>query len=203
MSQATQKFHGGKYVSEVAWLMVNPQKNLDARIPISRPDRLMFRHKEMDRMTEIPELSKDECQKIASEMFVGITAGTGAAIRQKFGPGAEDEFGTMAAQGCAMNLESMGANTPLNYVLHYAAMSKNLFGRDVEVDCDVASAILNTKMCATLKIAMELGKMGMPVSREDYCRGCINGYHEKVAANIGLKLDAAFMEHGCKMTIRK
>ncbi|RZN38353.1 MAG: hypothetical protein EF813_05010 [Methanosarcinales archaeon] len=154
-------------------------------------------------MTEIPELSKDECQNIASKIFVGITAGTGAAIRQKFGPGAEDEFETMVAQGCAMNLESMGVNTPLNYALHYAAMSKHLFGSDVEVDGGVTSAILNTKMCATLKIAMELGKMGMPVSREDYCRGCITGYHKKVAANIGLKLDATFMENGCKITIRK
>ena len=154
-------------------------------------------------MTEIPELSKDECQKIASEMFVGFTAGTGAAIRQKFGPDADDELGTLAAQGCAMNLKSMGADTPLKYALHYATMSKNLHGSDVEVEGDENSAILNTKMCATLKVVMELGKTGMPVSREEYCRGCIDGYHKKVAANIGLKLDATFAENGCKMTIRK
>ena len=155
------------------------------------------------RMTEIPELSKDECQKIASEMFVGFTAGTGAAIRQKFGPDADDELGTIAAQGCAMNLKSMGADTPLKYALHYATMSKNLHGSDVEVEGDGNSAILNTKMCATLKVAMELGRMGMPVSGEEYCRGCIDGYHKKVAANVGLKLDATFTENGCKMTIRK
>jgi hypothetical protein len=53
-------------------------------------------------MVEIPELSKEETQKIASEMFVGILVGTGAYIRQKLGPEAEDELGTMAAQGCAM-----------------------------------------------------------------------------------------------------
>lgn len=158
---------------------------------------------EMDRMTEIPELNKDETQKIASEMFVGITAGTGAFIRQKLGPEAEDEYGTMAAQGCAINLKSMGMDTPLTYALYYAAMSKNLFGSDVVVEGDENSAILNMKMCATLKVAIELGRMGMPVSGEEYCHGCIDGYHKKVAANIGLKLDATFTENGCEMTIRK
>ena len=44
-------------------------------------------------MVEIPELSKEETQKIASEMFVGILVGTGAYIRQKLGPKAEDEPG--------------------------------------------------------------------------------------------------------------
>jgi len=34
-------------------------------------------------MVEIPELSKEEIRKIASEMFVGIMVGTGAYIRQK------------------------------------------------------------------------------------------------------------------------
>ena len=154
-------------------------------------------------MTEIPELSKYEIQKIASEMFVGITAGTGAAIRQKFGADVEDEFGTIAAQGCAMNLKSIGMDTPLTYALYYAAISKNLFGSDVEVEGGEESAILNMTMCATLKVAIELGRMGMPVSGEEYCRGCIDGYHKKVAANIGLKLDATFTENGCKITIRK
>jgi hypothetical protein len=59
-------------------------------------------------MVEIPELSREEIQKIASEMFVGILAGTGAFIRQKLGPEAGDELGTMAAQGCAMNLTAIG-----------------------------------------------------------------------------------------------
>ncbi len=183
--------------------MVNPQKILDARSQTSRPGRPVFGPMEMDRMTEIPELSKDECQKIASEMFVGITAGTGAFIRQKFGLDVEDELETMTAQGCAINLKSMGADTPLKYALHYATLSKNLHGSDVEVEGDETSAILNTKMCATLKVVMELGKTGMPVSGEDYCRGCIDGYHKKVAANIGLKLDATFMENGCRITVRK
>ncbi len=153
-------------------------------------------------MVEIPELSKDEIQKIASEMFVGLTAGTGAFIRQKFGPDVEDELGTMAAQGCAMNLKSMGADTPLKYALHYATVSKNLHGSDVEVEGDEKSAILNMKMYATLKVAIELGGMGMPVSGEDYCHGCIDGYHKKVAGNLGLSLDATFTENGCRMTIR-
>ncbi|MEA1997949.1 MAG: hypothetical protein U9N61_01300, partial [Euryarchaeota archaeon] len=65
------------------------------------------------------------------------------------------------------------------------------------------SAIINMKMCATLKVAIELGKTGMPVSREDYCHGCIDGYHKKVAANLGLKLDATFTKNGCEMTIRR
>jgi hypothetical protein len=59
-------------------------------------------------MVEIPELSKEEIQKTASEMLVGIMVGTGAYIRQKLGPVAEDELGTMAAEGCAMNLNALG-----------------------------------------------------------------------------------------------
>ncbi|GEM_PF-1253561 len=154
-------------------------------------------------MVEIPELSKEEIQKIASEMFVGILVGTGAYIRQKMGPEAEDELGTMAAQGCAMNLNALGVDTPLKYALHYATMSKNLHGSDARVEGDSGSAILDTKTCATLKAAMEFKEKGMPISREEYCRGCIDGYHKKVAANIGLNLDATFTEDGCRMTITR
>jgi len=143
-------------------------------------------------MVEIPELSKEEIQKTASEMFVGILVGTGAYIRQKLGPEAEDELGTMAAEGCAMNLN-----------VHYATMSKNLHGSDVRVEGDSESAILDTKTCATLKAAMGFKEKGMPISRDEYCHGCIDGYHKKVAANIGMNLDATFTEDGCRMTITK
>ena len=115
-------------------------------------------------MVEIPELSKEEVQKTASEMFVGILTGTGAYIRQKLGPEAEDELGTMAAEGCAMNLNALGVDTPLKYALHYATMSKNLHGSDVNVECDSKSAVIDTKTCATLKAAMELKEQGMPIS---------------------------------------
>ncbi len=154
-------------------------------------------------MVEIPELSKEEIQKIASEMFVGLLVGTGAYIRQKLGPEAEDELGTMAAEGCAMNLNALGVDTPLKYALHYATMSKNLHGSDARVEGDSKSAILDTKTCATLKAAMEFKEKGMPISREEYCHGCIDGYHKKVAANIGMNLAATCTEDGCRMTITK
>ena len=154
-------------------------------------------------MVEIPELSKEETQKIASEMFVGILVGAGAYIRQKLGPEAEDELGTMAAQGCAMNLGALGVDTPLKYALHYATISKNLNGSDARVESDSESAILDTKTCATLKAAMEFKEKGMPISRVEYCRGCIDGYHKKVAANVGMNLDATFTEDGCRMTITR
>ena len=85
-------------------------------------------------------------------------------------------------------------DTPLKYALHYATMSKNLHGSGVEVKGNGERAILNMKTCATLTAAMEFKERGMPISRVEYCRGCIDGYHKKVAANIGLKLDAVFME---------
>jgi hypothetical protein len=154
-------------------------------------------------MVEIPELSKEEIQKMGSEMLVGIMVGTGAYIRKKLGPEAEDELGTMAAQGCAMNLNALGVDTPLAYALHYATMSKNLNGSDVRVEGDSESAVLDTKMCATLKAAMEFKEKGMPITRVEYCRGCIDGYHQKVAANVGMNLNAMFTEYGCRMTITK
>ncbi len=154
-------------------------------------------------MVEIPELSIEEIQKTASEMFVGIVVGTGAYIRQKLGPEAEDELGTMAAQGCAMNLGALGIDTPLKYALHYATISKNLNGSDVVVEGDSGSDILDTKTCATLKADMEFKEKGMPITRVEYCRGCIDGYHKKVAANVGMNLDATFTEDGCRMTITR
>jgi hypothetical protein len=155
-------------------------------------------------MVEIPELSKEEIQKIASEMFVGILAGTGDFIRQKLGPEAEDELGTMAAQGCAMNLTAMDVDTPLKYALHYTTMSKNLHGSGVEVEGNKESAILDMKTCATLTAAMELKEKGMPISRVEYCRGCIDGYRKKVAANIGLEPGCSvYGKSGCEMTIRR
>ncbi len=154
-------------------------------------------------MVEIPELSKEEIRKTASEMFVGILVGTGAYIRQKLGPEAEDELGTMAAEGCAMNLNALGVDTPLKYALHYATISKNLHGSDVRVEGDSKRAVLDTKMCATLKAAMEFKEKGMPISREEYCRGCIDGYHKKVAANIGMNLAATCTADGCRITIIK
>ncbi|HIE31588.1 MAG TPA: hypothetical protein EYP67_04285 [Methanosarcinales archaeon] len=154
-------------------------------------------------MVEIPELSKEEIQKIATEMFVGILIGAGAFITLKLGPEAKDEFGTMAAQGCAMSLKDQYIDTPLKYAVHYATMSKNLHGSDVEVEGDEESAILDMKVCDTLKRAMELKEKGIPISRVEYCHGCIDGYHRKVAENIGLSLDATFTEDGCKMTIKR
>jgi len=50
---------------------------------------------------------------------------------------------------------------------------------------------------------MEFKEKGMPITREQHCDGCINGYFKKVAENLGLKLEAEFTENGCEITIEK
>ena len=50
---------------------------------------------------------------------------------------------------------------------------------------------------------LQFAEKGMPMTKEQHCSGCINGYFKRVTKNLGFTLDVAFGDKGCKMTISK
>jgi len=50
---------------------------------------------------------------------------------------------------------------------------------------------------------LQLAEKGMPITKEQHCSGCINGYFRRVAENLGFTLDVEFTDKGCTMTIGK
>jgi hypothetical protein len=152
---------------------------------------------------EIPTLSEEEKQKIVMEMWFGVMMGSRGFIMQKFGPDAMEELNEEAAKGCAADMKERGVDDALKFAMNYGVVSKNIFGSDVEVEGVPEKAILNTKRCSNLAMALQFAEKGMPLTKEQYCSGCINGYFKRVAENLGLTLDVEYTDTGCKMTISK
>ncbi len=150
---------------------------------------------------EIPELSIDEIRKIFREMWIGSTMGSHGFILQKLGPVALEELNNQGAEHCAMDNRARGVDNPMKFAMGYAVVGKNVFGSDVMVEGDELKAVYTNKRCAALETAMGFVKKGMPLNKEQYCDGCINGYFKKVAENLGFKLEAEFTDGGCEMTI--
>ena len=152
---------------------------------------------------EVPVLPEKEKQKIFREMWMGAMMGYIGFIVEKLGIEAIEELNSLGAKKCALDLRSKGINDPLKFAMNYAVVNKNVFGSDVVVEGDENKAKLITIKCANLDTAMEFKEKGMPITREQHCDGCINGYFKKVAENLGLKLEAEFTENGCEITIEK
>ncbi|NQE46864.1 hypothetical protein C5S31_12670 [ANME-1 cluster archaeon GoMg2] len=152
---------------------------------------------------EIPTLPEEEKQKIFTEMWLGSMMGSLGFIMRKLGPEALEELNDEAAKGCATDMKGRGVNDPLQFAMSYGVINKNVFGSDVEVEGTPERAILDTKKCSNLEAALEFAKKGMPITKEQHCSGCIDGYFKRVAKNLGFTLDVEFRDKGCKMTISK
>lgn len=152
---------------------------------------------------EIPTLSEKERQKMFTEMWLGSMMGHMGFILQKLGPGAIEELNNEAAKNCAMDLKVRGVNDPLKFAMDYGVVSKNIFGSDVLVEGDPEKAVLDVKRCSNLEAALRFAEKGMPITKEQHCSGCINGYLKRVAENLGFNMDTEFREKGCKITISK
>ena len=152
---------------------------------------------------EIPALSEEEKQKIVMEMWFGVMMGSRGFIMRKFGLDAMEELNEETAKGCAADMKERGVDDALKFAMNYGVVSKNIFGSDVEVKGAPEKAILNTKRCSNLEMALQFAEKGMPLTKEQYCSGCINGYFKRVAENLGLTLDVEFSDTGCKMTMSK
>ncbi|MEA2075062.1 MAG: hypothetical protein U9O85_04950 [Euryarchaeota archaeon] len=152
---------------------------------------------------EIPTLSEEEKQKIFMEMWLGAMMGPMGFIMRKLGPEALEELNDEAAKGCAADMKERGVDDPLKFAMNYGIVNKNVFGSDVEVTGNPEKAILDIKRCSNLAAALQLAEKGMPITKEQHCSGCINGYFRRVAKNLGFTLDVEFTDKGCTMTIGK
>ena len=152
---------------------------------------------------EIPSLSEEEKQKLFMEMWLGSMMGPMGFIMRKLGPEALEELNEETAKGCAADMKARGVDDALKFAMNYAVVNKNIFGSDVEVEGDPEKAILDVKRCSNLEAALQFAEKGMPMTKEQHCSGCINGYFKRVAANLGFTLGVEFTDVGCKMTILK
>ena len=152
---------------------------------------------------EIPNLSEEEKQKLFMEMWLGSMMGPMGFIMRKLGPEALEELNEETAKGCSVEMRGRGVDDALKFAMNYAVVNKNIFGSDVEVEGDPEKAILDVKRCSNLEAALQFAEKGMPMTKEQHCSGCINGYFKRVAKNLGFTLDVVFGDKGCKMTISK
>jgi len=152
---------------------------------------------------EIPTLSGEEKQKLFTEMWLGSMMGSIGFIMQKLGPEALEELNEEVARGCSAEMKGRGVDDALKFAMDYGVVNKNIFGSDVEVEGNQEEAILDVKRCSNLEVALRFAEKGMPITKEQHCSGCINGYFKRVAKNLGFKLDVEFSDNGCKMTISR
>jgi hypothetical protein len=152
---------------------------------------------------EIPTLSEEEKQKLFMEMWFGAMMGPMGFIMRKLGPDALEELNDESAKGCASDMKARGVDDPLKFAMSYAVINKNIFGSDVAVAGTPEKAILDMTRCSNLEAALQFAEKGMPITKEQHCSGCINGYFRRVAENLGFTLDVEFADKGCKMTISK
>jgi hypothetical protein len=152
---------------------------------------------------EIPALSEEEKQKIFMEMWLGAMMGPMGFIMRKLGPEALEELNEESAKGCAADLKERGVDDPLKFAMSYAVINKNIFGSDVEVTGDPEKAVLDMTRCRNLEAALQFAEKGMPITKEQHCFGCINGYFKRVAENLGFSFDVEFADNGCTMTVSK
>ena len=152
---------------------------------------------------EIPTLSEEEKWEMMREMFVlnkqmdiGFIMQTAA---EKMG-----EYTEMTAQQYADMLRAQGKDNAVGFALSEATVRKNLMDSDVEVDGNPREATLNLKRDGFLMTAIGLIKKGLlPITKEEFQRGCIEGYFKPRAEKLGLKLDVEYTDEGYRIKILK
>jgi len=152
---------------------------------------------------EIPTLSEEEKWEMMREMFVlnkqidlGFIMQTAA---EKMG-----EYTEMTAQQYADMLRAQGKDNAVGFALSEATVRKNLMDSDVEVDGNPSEATLNLKRDGFLMTAIGLIKKGLlPITKEEFQRGCIEGYFKPRAEKLGLELDVEYTDDGYRIKILK
>lgn len=145
---------------------------------------------------EIPELSKEETQKLAAQQWTSFLLGTVGFIMQKLGPEGAKEFTASGAKNTANALKSMGIDNPKAFAVSDATKWKNAYGSDISVKDEGDTAIIDHKKCACLAVTLELAKKGMPVSKEQHCAGCV-AYYKELLKNLGMNLEPKLTDVGC------
>ncbi len=149
---------------------------------------------------EIPELKKEETQKLAAQQWTSFLLGSVGFIAQKLGVEGAKEFTVSGAKNTANALKAMGINDPKSFAVSDATKWKNVYGSEISIEEDGNNAVINHKKCACLAVTLDLAKKGMPVSKEQHCAGCV-AYYKEVLGNLGMKLEPKLTEIGCVFKI--
>ncbi len=152
---------------------------------------------------EIPTLSEEEKWEMMREMFVMNNQAALGFIMQ-MGPEKMSEYSEMTAQQYADMLRAQGKDNAIGFAMSEAIVRKNLMGSDVEVDGNPNEATLNLKRDGFLMTAMKLREKGLlPMSKEEFQRGCIEGYFRPRAEKLGMELDVEYTDEGYMIKITR
>ena len=152
---------------------------------------------------EIPTLSEEEKWEMIREMFVMNNQAALGFIMQ-MGPEKMREYSEMTAQQYADMLRAQGKDNAIGFAMSEAIVRKNLMGSDVEVDGNPNEATLNLKRDGFLMTAMKLREKGLlPMSKEEFQRGCIEGYFRPRAEKLGMELDVEYTDEGYMIKITR
>ena len=152
---------------------------------------------------EIPTLSEEEKWEMMREIFV-LNKQMDIGFIMQMGAEKMSEYSEMTAQQHADMLRAQGKDNAIGFAISEAVVRKNLMGSDVEVEGNPNEATLNLKRDGFVMTAMNLIKRGLlPMSKEDFQRGCIEGYFKPRAEKLGLELDVEYTDEGYGIKISK
>ena len=152
---------------------------------------------------KIPTLSEEEKWVMMREIFV-LNKQIDVGFIMQMGTEKMSEYAEMTAQQYADMLRAQGKDDAIGFAMSEAIVRKNLMGSEVEVDGNPGEATLNLKRDGFLMTAINLIKRGLlPMSKEDFQRGCIEGYFRPRAEKLGLELDVEYTEEGYGIKISK
>nr|CBH37494.1 hypothetical protein BSM_09710 [uncultured archaeon] len=152
---------------------------------------------------EIPTLSEEEKWEMMREIFV-LNKQADIGFIMQMGTEKMSEYAEMSSQQYADMLRAQGKDNAIGFAMSEAMVRKNLMGSDVEVDGNPNEATLNLKRDGFVMTAINLIKKGLlPISKEQFQRGCIEGYFKPRAEKLGLELDVEYTEEGYRIKISK
>ena len=152
---------------------------------------------------EIPTLSEEEKWEMMREIFV-LNKQVDIGFIMQMGTEKMSEYSEMTAQQYADMLRAQGKDNAIGFAMGEAMVRKNLMGSDVEVEGNPSEATLNLKRDGFLMTAINLIKKGLlPISKEKFQRGCIEGYFKPRAEKLGLELDVEYTDEGYRIKISK
>jgi hypothetical protein len=152
---------------------------------------------------EIPTLSEEEKWEMMREIFV-LNKQADIGFIMQMGTEKMTEYADMTSQHYANMLQAQGKDDAVGFAMSEAIVRKNLMGSDVEVEGNAGEATLNLKRDGFLMTAINLIKKGLlPVSKEEFQHGCIEGYFKPRAEKLGLELDVEYTDEGYVIKISK
>ncbi len=152
---------------------------------------------------EIPTLSEEEKWEMMREIFV-LNKQADIGFIMQMGTEKMSEYAEMTSQQYADMLRAEGKDNAIGFAMSEAIVRKNLMGSNVEVEGNPNEATLNLKRDGFLITAINLIKKGLvPISKEDFQHGCIEGYFKPRAEKLGLELNVEYTDEGYGIKISK